>query len=419
MGRDEWIECEGRVAGLARRLGGAALALGAANIAAALIAYHAVYARWRRPDYSTVLGEYYYPRISDRLPRRTFDYYPWRHHDCNSVFSRCDGGRPPREAYLARTTFSPSRGEPAAHCEDRFGDLLSSIHGTGVGVLFHRLRGYFYPASLPRGTVIFRHGLRSGADDYLPLISAIVASGYDLFTFDGTGAFDSAGGGTGGAPQWLIDLAATVAYLRSAGALAKDRPLYLVGHSLGGYAVTASLPLIEGVSACVSVAGMNDGVGLLADTAARYVRPRSALAIPSLVFREYQRLLYGRYADLTAVRGINSSGIKSLLVHGGADRILPLDGLSINAHAAEITNPHVEYRVTTAPQDGHDTILLSDRAIAYRSVIAAERAQIESRRGRALTYTERAALATRIDHRKYSEPSHTLVEMILGTLERV
>lgn len=399
MERDEWRGCEGRVAGLARRLGGLALTLGGANIAAALIAYRAVYSRWERPDYSTVLGEYYYPRIADRLPRRTFDYYPWHNLACGSFFPWRDVGRATCETDLARARFFSMR------------DIGAPMHG-------HRLRGYFYPARHPRGTVVFRHGLRSGADDYLPLIAAIVAAGYDLFTFDGTGAFDSAGDGTGGAPQWPLDLAATVAYLRSAGALRNDIPLYLVGHSLGGYAVAAALSLIDGVSACVSVAGMNDGVGLLADTAARYIRLRSALAIPSLVFREYQRLLYGRYADMTAVRGINSAAIPTLLVHGRADRILPLDGLSINAHADKITNPRVEYRVTPAPNDGHDTVLLSGGAITYRSVITAERAQIESRRGRALTRAERAALSSRIDHRKYSEPSPTLVEGIVHTLER-
>lgn len=336
------------------------LALGAANSLAAILAYHAVYARWERPDYTTVLGEYYYPRIAHRLPRRTFDYYP------------C--GR--------------------------------------------RLRGYYYPSAGGRGCVLFRHGLRSGADDYLPLISAVVAAGYDLFTFDGTGAFDSSGDGTLGACQWLIDLSATVSYLRANGVVGKERPLYLLGHSLGGFAVTAALPLINGVSAVASISGMNDGVSLLSDTAARYVRPRALLALPSAVFYAYQRLLFGAYADLSAAVGISSTSIPVLVAHGESDRVLPLQDLSINAHAPEITNPQVDYLVTHAPHDGHDTILLSSRAIDYRRELAAECDRLALRRGRGLSYAERAELALRIDHRKYSEPNLDLVERIVHTFER-
>ncbi len=342
------------------RAAGLTLALGAANSLAAILAYHAVYARWERPDYTTVLGEYYYPRIAHRLPRRSFDYYP-----CG-----------------------------------------------------HRLRGYYYPSARARGCVVLRHGLRSGADDYLPLIAAVVAAGYDLFTFDGTGAFDSSGAGTLGACQWLIDLSATVDYLRANGAIPCGRPLYLLGHSLGGYAVTAALPLIDGVSAVASISGMNDGVSLLSDTAARYVRPRLMLALPSAVFHAYQHLLFGQLADLSAAVGISSTAIPTLVAHGASDRVLPLRGLSINAHAPEITNPQAEYLVTRAPQDGHDTILLSPRAIDYRHALAAECDRLALRRGRGLSYAERAELARRIDHRKYSEPNMSLVERVVDTFER-
>ena len=47
----------------------------------------------------------------------------------------------------------------------------------------YKLRGYYYPNSSNK-LVIVCHGLRSGADDYIPFINYFINHGYECFSFN-------------------------------------------------------------------------------------------------------------------------------------------------------------------------------------------------------------------------------------------
>lgn len=330
--------------------------LSAATVISAIATYRAIFPRWERPDYTLVPGEYLYSRIADRLARREF-------------------------------TFKPHS---------------------------HELKGYFYPSQTDRGTVILRHGIHAGADDYLPITEGLVRRGYNVFTYDATGTYESEGDSTVGMCQAIIDLKAAVKYIRADDTF-RSSPLYLVGHSWGAYAVASSLCCIDGISGVAAISGMNNGVNMIADKAREYVKVDKLVDFPEAIFRAYQKLLFGKYTDMCAVDGINKYGVPTLIAHGVDDPVIKLNIQSITAEAGSITNPSVGYYLGKGLNGGHDTILHSPAAVAYRMEIDSELNLLKMKEGGSVSDEKKRELYAEIDHKKYSAPNEELLDRIDAT----
>ena len=94
------------------------------EVAGVIVAYDAMFPRYERPDYAIVAGLYDYRRIADVLPREVVRF-------------------PSKDAELC---------------------------------------GYYYAVENPKGLVVVSHGIHAGADEYLPLVEAMVQSGYAVFS---------------------------------------------------------------------------------------------------------------------------------------------------------------------------------------------------------------------------------------------
>lgn len=330
--------------------------LSAATVVSAIATYRAIFPRYERPDYSLIPGEYLYSRIADRLPRREI-------------------------------TFKP--------------------HG-------HALKGYFYPSEKEKGTVILRHGIHAGADDYLPLTEGLVRRGYSVFTYDATGTYESEGESTVGMCQAIIDLEAAVKYLRRQDEI-RSAPLYLLGHSWGAYAVASSLCSVDGISGVAAISGMNNGVNMISDKAREYVRAEKLMSLPDTVFHMYQKLLFGKYTEMCAVDGINRAAVPTLIAHGVDDSVVRFERHSIVSEANAITNPNTQYYLGKGLCGGHDSIWHSPSAVAYQMEIESELNLMRMKEGGKLTDEKRAELYATVDHRKYSAPSEELLDRIDAT----
>lgn len=327
-----------------------------ATVVSAIASYRAIFPRYERPNYDLIPGEYLYSRIADRLPRRELFFKP---HE-------------------------------------------------------HTLKGYFYDAHSEIGTVVLRHGIHAGADDYLPLTEALVRRGYSVFTYDATGTFESEGESTVGMCQAIIDLEATVKYIRKQLQF-KSSPIYLLGHSWGAYAVASSLCRLDGISALAAISGMNNGVNMISDKAREYVKINTLVDFPEKVFRVYQKLLFGKYIDFCALDGINKANIPTLLAHGVDDNIIRYNTQSIIAQSDAFTNSCVEYYVGKGLNGGHDNIWHSHSSVAYQMEIESEINLIKMKNGGAVTDKQRAELYSKIDHRKYSAVNEMLIDRIDST----
>ena len=77
------------------------------------------------------------------------------------------------------------------------------------------LKGYYYSLKNPKGLVVVCHGMKSGADDYLPIIEFFYKNKYNVFSFDYTGTYDSKGKSTVGMCQPLIDLDNALTFVKN------------------------------------------------------------------------------------------------------------------------------------------------------------------------------------------------------------
>ena len=319
--------------------------------ASAIIAYEVMFQRVKRPDYALWAGEYCYERVQDKLLRSEFFY------TVNDV----------------------------------------------------KLKGYYYESSQNKGLVVLSHGMKSGGDDYLPIIEYMVNAGYNVFSYNCTGTYESEGDGLVGMCQSLIDLEGTLAYIQSVDALSQ-MPLFLIGHSWGGYAATSVLSLCKEVRACASIAAMHDACDLMVEKAEEYVG--SLGKMPKPFFDVYQRLLFDDYVEYNAIRGINESNIPVLVAHGTSDKTISYNKQSIITYKDKITNPRVQYYVGEGLQGSHTGIWHSVRSEEYQAQVKAEFKALKKAKGD-LTHEEKAAFYAGVDHALYSEVNEELMRQIV------
>ena len=232
-------------------------------IVTAKAVYDAVFKRLKRPDYSLVPGLYDYARYGYLLPR---------------------------ELIMFRSKRA-------------------------------MLEGYYYPATNPLGLVLFVHGCKSGADDYLPIYYYLVKNGFSVFSYDGTGVYSSEGKSCVGFCQTLIDVESAITFIQKDKRF-KKMPLFLLGHSCGGYAVNSVLALKKGITACASIAAVNDAYKIVLQKGNEYAGELASKGFPKEFLDTYQIFLFGKYTEYNSLRGINSVKIPVLVAHGMQDKTI-------------------------------------------------------------------------------------------------
>ena len=328
-----------------------------ASILSAILAYDAYFVRYERPDYALYPGMYCYERFAGTLPRQTLTV--------------------------------PS------------GDV--------------ELAAYYYPAADAKGLVVVVHGMHAGADDYLPLIEAMVKGGYAVFAYDATGHYDSGGEDAVGMCQQLVDLDRVLHFLERNAPYAQ-MPKLLIGHSWGGYAVSSALALHPQIKACVCLAPMCDGTTIMVEKSRQYAGDMAQSVKP--IFDAYQRHLFGDYIQYNGVVGINATRAPVLIAQGVDDTVITPDGQSITACLDAITNPNVTVYYGKGLQGSHTGIWHSQEAEAYVLQVQQLLQSLEQQKGAPLTEGEMAAFYETVDHRLYSDVNAELIALIFETFEK-
>jgi hypothetical protein len=89
---------------------------------------------------------------------------------------------------------------------------------------------------------------------------------------------------------------------------------------------------------------------------------------------------FGSNANLTAVEGINKSGIPVLLTHGLGDDFIVYKVSSIVCHKDEITNPNVRYiTLDEAGRNGHANFFGTAESEAYLADIMSDVKEMKKR----------------------------------------
>jgi pimeloyl-ACP methyl ester carboxylesterase len=203
----------------------------------------------------------------------------------------------------------------------------------------NKLQGFIYGKSNNNGLVIISHGLGGTADCYFPMIMYFVDKGWYVFAYNNTGVSGSEGESIRGLTQSVIDLDSALKYAKNSRAL-NGLPVMLVGHSWGGYAVCAVLNYDHNVKAVISFEGYNNGSDVFNELGRSEVGFLFGILKPQ--FWAIEKQLFGDTAKLTAIDGINKSGIPVMIVQSSDDDVISPKTTSIYAYRNKITNPRVE-----------------------------------------------------------------------------
>lgn len=227
----------------------------------------------------------------------------------------------------------------------------------------NQLQGYLYGAGNTKGLVVISHGLGGGAESYMAETIYFVEHGYQVFGYDNTGCYRSEGENSVGLSQSVIDLDAALTYIETEERFG-ELPVMLYGHSWGGYAVTAIFGYDHEIAASVSVAGFNKPMTMILEWTKDMMGGLAYVEQPYIYI--YQKLLFGKNANLSAVKCINRTDTPILIIHGNEDTTVGYHGAGIINYRDEITNPNVQYKVCDKEgQNDHNRLYMSKDGIAY------------------------------------------------------
>lgn len=170
------------------------------------------------------------------------------------------------------------------------------------------LRGFRYTGAKDNGRrIVFAHGIGAGHEAYLTEIAYFCGRGYEVCAFDFPGCVRSDGNKIGGMHVSVPHFLNGLNYIRETFG---EKPLYLVGHSWGGYTVTAAAKA-SGARAVVEISGFVRPAKVYAALLGKWMYPWIKI---------YLFLRFGKKGDLAA----KESDVPVLALHGTADKIVPL-----------------------------------------------------------------------------------------------
>lgn len=222
------------------------------------------------------------------------------------------------------------------------------------------LKGCIYGVDNDKGLLVFAHGIGSGHEAYLKELLWFVDNGWRVFAYDATGSGRSEGGGTRGLPQSALDLDAALTFAESDPRL-NSLPVFLMGHSWGGYAVTAVLNFDHKIAGSASISGFNKPIDMILEWTEDSMGGIRYLMYPFVQI--YNAALFGQYSGMTAVDGINKSDVPVLIIHGTEDGTIGYNKSSIIAQKDNITNPNAQFLALEG--GGHNNIFYTAEALEY------------------------------------------------------
>lgn len=223
----------------------------------------------------------------------------------------------------------------------------------------NRLYGHLYGVGNPSGLVVISHGLGGGEESYMAEALSFVDQGYQVLCYSNTGCWDSEGKSCVGLSQSVLDLNAALDWVEGESRF-DGVPVFLYGHSWGGYAVAAVLQFDHHVTASASVAGFNDPMSMILE----WVGTIGYVEYPFIWLN--QKITFGDTFGLTAVDAINSTDVPVLVIHGTGDPIVGYDTVGIIAAREKITNPNVQYLIRSGEQqNGHNSLCYSLDCLEY------------------------------------------------------
>jgi len=279
----------------------------------------------------------------------------------------------------------------------------------------NELLGYIYGLDNKK-LVIFAHGIWSGPEEYLGLITYLVDNGFMVFTYNVTSYNGSSGKNARGLVQGPLDLDAALKFIESDDTLCQ-LPRYLIGHSWGAYSVCSVLNFGHKVEKVVSLSGFNSSIDITLDVAGKnFGNLLKLLLTPAVWFN--QLLLFGKNMNLKAVDGINKSSASFLIIHADKDVFIDYEKTSIIAQKSNIINKNINYiTIDTEPINDHNSYFCSVAATKYfKELIAKKELEIKENNKKKLSTDDKKKLRESADLPRANEINVELFAKIVEFL---
>ena len=271
------------------------------------------------------------------------------------------------------------------------------------------LKAYLYGNLCQRGFIVYVHGLCPGHQGYLSDITSLVDKGYQVFTYDFTATGASDGKKFSGLDQQKKDLKACLKFLQESDEF-KNYDIFLYGHSMGAYGVSACQNASSKIKASVAISGYDKP----------YQEIMSSISDPNKKFFHFIsiypifiKLLIdsGFSFNTSASKVISKSNKPILIIHGSKDETVPLDKISIYSKKDKIKNKNASFLLMEDEyHNTHNSVIASTECVKYQR----ERMEIfnsvyKETKSKADAYK---ALIDGIDRFKFNSANEGLMEII-------
>ncbi len=220
---------------------------------------------------------------------------------------------------------------------------------------------YYTENTQPCGVVVIAHGFGGGGhSNYMDVAYYFASNGFDVFAYDATGNDESGGDAVKGLPQGVKDLSRAIEFLNEVPEL-KDLPIFLWGHSWGGYCVANVLNFHPEVKAIVSMSGFNRSSDLLYAQGKEMVGDIMDFMLPYV--NSYEKVMFGKYAKATAMDGFAKSNAGVYIAHSIDDTTVPIK-YGYDIYYGKYANDK-RFVFKKYEDKGHNEICYSKEAIEY------------------------------------------------------
>ena len=238
------------------------------------------------------------------------------------------------------------------------------------------LAGYkYYSENVDvKGLLVLAHGFGGGGHNgYLNVVDYFTKNGYIVFAYDATGNDESEGSAVGGLPQGLIDVDYALQFVKSEKEF-ENLPIFLWGHSWGGYSVGSVTKLHPDVKAAVVVAGFNQSVDMLETEGRKIAGDVVDLLIPPV--KKYETKKYGKYASMSVLESVSESKVPTMFIHSKDDEMIPYEISFARYYEKFGTNPN--YLFVSYEDKGHSYVYCSENSKEFRNQYEAKKNEFKA-----------------------------------------
>ena len=220
---------------------------------------------------------------------------------------------------------------------------------------------YYYPSVSQKGLVVLSHGYGGGGQrTYMDCTNYLCKHGFYVFAYDATGNDESEGTGIGGFPQGIIDINHAIEYVESLDMFNK-LPLFLFGHSWGGYNSANALYYHPEVKAIVSISGFNNSIEMIKHHGYQYGGASADNMIPFVSNKEQQ--MFGRYADSSAMKAFANSTSGVFIIQSYDDPVVLYESGYKFYYDTYKNDPR--FKFILYENRGHNTVYFDESSIKY------------------------------------------------------